>query len=641
MYFENLTIKNFLSVGEATLGLHNKGLVLIEGRNIDDPSAKSNGAGKSSIVDALCWVLYGKTARGVSTDAVVNRKAKKNCEVSVEVIDDGKKYTIARYRKHEEQGNNLSVQCGDQSLTKGTIAETQEVVEQLIGCNHNVFVATVYAGQDAMPDLPAMTDKQLKELIETVIGVERLTVAYQTAQRQRGVAENVLFQKQAEVEKHERALALAKSLESSIKENRRQHIEVCELRLKEAEAKLAESEALLRTLTAKSAMLQAKKAGFEQKLQTLQADMNAVDSAKERLNELTRDKEIAQNESFVAMHKAKAKKADCEKIAHSIKTLDSKVGTKCSECGKTYRVEDLSEAKTALMKQLSEGVAEFNTLNESYKSLEKVAESCRLACEDFQSKMPDTSALMSEWGEISRSIRKIDTELNSFESQKMMVDQSKSAIDGIKNEMNGANPYDEPLDACTRQQFDISELLNIARQDVQKAEKELAVMQSVENVLGPKGIRQHVLDAVTPVLNDRTARYLNILSDGKLSAIWTTLTQNKKGEVREKFNIEVNNSVGGGSFESLSGGEKRKVRVACCLALQELVSSRATKPIELFIADEVDHALDESGVERLIGVLNEKAQVCKSLFVISHNPLRNWIDNAITVEKRNGQTTII
>ena len=162
----------------------------------------------------------------------------------------------------------------------------------------------------------------------------------------------------------------------------------------------------------------------------------------------------------------------------------------------------------------------------------------------------------------------------------------------------------------------------------------------MEKVLGPTGIRQHVLDSITPILNERTARYLNVLSDGKLSAVWTTLTQTKKGEIKEKFNIAVSNSVGGDSFDSLSGGEKRKVRVACCLALQELVSSRATKPIEIFIADEVDHALDEAGVERLIGVLNEKAQVCKTLLVISHNPLRNWIDNTITVIKEDGKTRL-
>ena len=60
MYFGKLSIKNFLVIGEAEVDLHNCGLTLIEGRNEDDESANSNGAGKSSLVDALCWCLYAR-----------------------------------------------------------------------------------------------------------------------------------------------------------------------------------------------------------------------------------------------------------------------------------------------------------------------------------------------------------------------------------------------------------------------------------------------------------------------------------------------------------------------------------------------------------------------------------------------------
>ena len=187
----------------------------------------------------------------------------------------------------------------------------------------------------------------------------------------------------------------------------------------------------------------------------------------------------------------------------------------------------------------------------------------------------------------------------------------------------------------------VKQLIVDKQAEIEEAKNNLTVFAELKKVFGSAGVRAHILDTITPLLNDRTARYLDILSDGKLSAVWTTLSMTKKGELRENFNISVKNAVGGGSFESLSGGEKRKVRVACCLALQEVVASRATKPIELFIADEVDHALDESGVERLIGVLTEKAETCGSLFVISHNPLRSWITNAIVVKKKNGFSEIV
>ena len=183
MKFNNLHIEGFLSVGRADVCLHDRGLVLIEGKNLDDTSAKSNGAGKSSLVDALCWCLYGKTARGLSTDDVINKKSK-SCCVAVTFEENGHDYCVTRTRKGRAVDLTVTDNYGDplydppgapvpisDDLTKGTIVETQATVEQIIGCPYNVFVAAVYAGQEAMPDLPSMTDKQLKELIESVIGV--------------------------------------------------------------------------------------------------------------------------------------------------------------------------------------------------------------------------------------------------------------------------------------------------------------------------------------------------------------------------------------------------------------------------------------------------------------------------------------
>ena len=108
-YFSStaLKIKNFLIIGEATVSLANRGLLLIEGQNDDDESANSNGAGKSSLVDALCWCLFGVTARGVSGDAVINKKAKKECVVGVEVwTEDLNCYYIERGRKSKSNRQN-------------------------------------------------------------------------------------------------------------------------------------------------------------------------------------------------------------------------------------------------------------------------------------------------------------------------------------------------------------------------------------------------------------------------------------------------------------------------------------------------------------------------------------------------------
>src|SRR5262249_19304779 len=133
--------------------------------------------------------------------------------------------------------------------------------------------------------------------------------------------------------------------------------------------------------------------------------------------------------------------------------------------------------------------------------------------------------------------------------------------------------------------------------------------------------------------NDQTAKYLGTLTDGNIGATWSTLVKTAKGELREKFTIEVVNAKGGETFAGISGGEKRKVRIACALALQDLVARRATKPIDLFVGDEIDDALDAAGLERLSVILEEKARERGSVFVISHNDLKDYVRNTITVRK--------
>jgi DNA repair exonuclease SbcCD ATPase subunit len=77
------------------------------------------------------------------------------------------------------------------------------------------------------------------------------------------------------------------------------------------------------------------------------------------------------------------------------------------------------------------------------------------------------------------------------------------------------------------------------------------------------------------------------------------------------------------------------------MALQDLVASRATKPIDLYIADEVDLALDQNGLERLMTILEQKAKQCGTVLVVSHNSLRDWIDQTITVVKRGGVSHVL
>lgn len=639
MKFLNMNMQNFLSVGKAEVNLNDRGLVLIEGKNLDDPSAKSNGAGKSSIVDALCFCLYGKTARGVSGDDVINRTAKKKCFVELRVAaDDGSVYTIKRTRKNPE--STLTLFKGEQDLTKGTMAETQVSVESLIGCPYDVFVAVVYAGQDAMPDLPSMNDRSLKELIEKIIGVQRLSDSYVLALNRLNNANGVLDEARKAYEKVQNAIEYSTNtmervevLSSQWLEERQRALQNSTNEYEEAVKNSAYRHSVYQSALARGVGVDEELAAIKQKLSDFDVEEQKIDTVRRRLNQM-------EMENNKLSYEAQRHTNTVNEMREDLLQLDKLVGTPCSECGKLYRAEDLESRKVVLTAQMSENEGKAESLRQQFVQRQSEINEKKAALERIINERPKAVDLNSRQMEIHAIKEEITRTKYASESATRQSDSLAVVVEHLKEEIKNGNPFLAQVEQLKKEIKEYKAQLAQAREQVVDAEKGVSVAQKVKELFGVGGVRQHILETITPVLNERTARYLDILSDGKLKAVWSTLTMTKTGVVKEKFNIEVMNTVGGGSFESLSGGEKRKVRLACCLALQELVASRASKPIDLFIADEVDHALDEAGVERLIGVLNEKARVCKTLLVISHNPLRNWIDNYITIVKHNGVSEI-
>ena len=188
MKFLSMKVENFMALAEAEVELSDRGLVLIQGINTDDSSASSNGAGKSTLMNSLMWCIYGETAHGVKGDDVLSTGNEKNCRVQVTIEDEGKKFAIIRHRNHKEFKNRLIVRGEDGDMTKGKDTLTQELVERLIGASKEVFTASIYASQEAMPDLPGMTDKNLKAIVEEAAGVDRLTRAYSIARERANAA---------------------------------------------------------------------------------------------------------------------------------------------------------------------------------------------------------------------------------------------------------------------------------------------------------------------------------------------------------------------------------------------------------------------------------------------------------------------
>jgi len=119
---------------------------------------------------------------------------------------------------------------------------------------------------------------------------------------------------------------------------------------------------------------------------------------------------------------------------------------------------------------------------------------------------------------------------------------------------------------------------------------------------------------------------------------FSTRTPKRDGGYTEKFDVQLTNRAGGDMYKANSAGEKRRADLSIALALQDLVIHLTN----VAVYDEFFDGLDEVGVENAIALLEEKAKVVGTIFVITHNAhFSSLFEKKITIVKdANGISTL-
>jgi|GEM_PF-471043 len=656
MIIDRLDIEHFMAIGHASLSLNDKGLVLLQGENTDDPSALSNGAGKSSIADAFMWCLTGETARKLSSDGVINREAK-YCYVGMTLRDGAHLWQIDRYRKHPKHKSVLRLthtgaEGTSADLTLGTNKLTQDKIYSVLGAERDVLLASVYAAQDGMVDLPAMADKSLKQIVEHAAGMERLATADELAKGELSDAKRALESAQQACESSRGTLVMAQSNMDTTLASQAQWIEERQNRRKKLEEELKPLYKQRDALDAEAARLVG--AIGEKPTEMLDA-MNEVHTLRKAISDqsqaLLKHNEEAQRARHLAEEVQNSLKdvVTSQQLArNAIEAIEAEAADTCPHCKSAF---DNSASKA---ERIAAHQQKLEALQKSHDGFSEKAVAAQESHAALLATMPvvshDDSALQAAEERLAGLTAKreaydarvaVHTKHTEIQSAILgKIHSLQSTVAAIVEDLDGPSPFALQIAQSEQQIKDFKQALFENEAHVAELTDALHVATDVAACLAAKGIRARVLDTVTPYLNERTSDYLATLSDDSLHAQWHTLDVKADGELRENFHIEIGGDSASESYAGLSGGEKRKVKLACCLALQDLIAERASQHISLFIADEIDDALDTAGLERLMQLLELRARERGTLLIISHNDLQDWVRQTTTVTKHGGVSTI-
>ena len=177
---KTLTVKNFMSVGNQTqaIDFQQKLLTLVLGENLDmggDDAGSRNGTGKTTIVNALSYALYGEALTKIRKDNLVNKTNGKAMLVTIAFEKDGITYRVERGRKPNVMKYYIDDQEQELSdVSQGDSRKTQEDLNRMIGMNPKMFKHIVALNTYTQPFLSLPANEQ-QEIIEQLLGIQLLS----------------------------------------------------------------------------------------------------------------------------------------------------------------------------------------------------------------------------------------------------------------------------------------------------------------------------------------------------------------------------------------------------------------------------------------------------------------------------------
>lgn len=178
---KHLTVKNFYSVGSITqsINFNQDQLTLVLGENLDqggNDSGSRNGTGKSVIIQALSYALFGQAITNIKKDNLINRVNNKNMVVTLTFSKDDIDYRIERGRKPKFVRFFIDNKEQDVEMdeAQGDCRETQKTIDSLLGMNHLMFKHIIALNTYTEPFLSMKVGDQ-REVIENLLGITVLT----------------------------------------------------------------------------------------------------------------------------------------------------------------------------------------------------------------------------------------------------------------------------------------------------------------------------------------------------------------------------------------------------------------------------------------------------------------------------------
>jgi DNA repair exonuclease SbcCD ATPase subunit len=578
IHIKNLTVKNFMSVGNSTqaIDFDRKDLTLVLGENLDlGGDGSRNGTGKTTIINALSYALYGQALSNIRRDNLVNKTNGKNMLVSLDFMVGAQEYKIERGRKPnllKFYVNNKEQEITDNA--QGDSRETQDAIEHTLGLSHDMFKHILALNTYTEPFLSLKANDQ-RNIIEQLLGITLLSDRADKIKELNKSTKDSITQEEFRI----RAVIEAnKRIEEQIESLKRRQT----LWVTKHEQDITELEKALSSLQNIQIEVEIQAHKDHKEWDQRRKDINELSSQISRVKlDISREEKLA------------------AKISAEIKTLENH---ECHTCGQPFhdsKHQQVMEAKKKDLAVSRESCTVHSTLLSELQTAHNSLGTLGKPPTMFYDKESDAIHHQATLSNLEKQIADKSVEVDPYGEQ--IEDMQQQALQEVT--------YD-PLNELTRLQ--------------EHQEFLLKLLTSKDSFIRKKIIEQNL-----SYLNARLTHYLD-----RVGLPHTVVFQNDLTVSIEELGRELD-------FDNLSRGERNRLILSMSWAFRDVFES-LYQPINLLFIDEmIDNGLDTAGVENALALLKQMSRERqKSIWLVSHrDELAGRVENILKVVKENGFTS--
>lgn len=581
---KNITIKNFMSVGAIVqaVNLQDHGLTLILGDNVDQGSnGNRNGAGKTVILQAISYALFGQPMTQIKMDNLINKTNKKNMLVTIEFEKNGHNYRIERGRKpnlFKFYVDNNEVNAPDTDEAQGDSRITQTEIERILGFSPLLFKHIIGLSTKTIPFLNERANVQ-REMIEELLGITQLS-------EKALVLKEMIKEIKAKIDREEFRIKML------VQQNEKTKQTIEDIRHK---SNAWESKHIKNILYLENEINKLMELDIEEEIESHKQLV--------QYNVLEKDLRDAKRNLDIEQRGYNNLTAEVDKLSNNYNSL---LDHRCHACG-----QEIHDEQHKSMEQVIE-----SELAEACEKLLLQEESLHNARDRHQSKVDGIAALGSKPKVFYDTIDEAYAHKSNLDA----------LISKLEREAEEDNPFTEQIKSLEENNLQEIDYGEINEMTTLKEHQEFLL-----KLLSDKGsfIRKRIIEQNLGYLNHRLDFYLQKLGLPHQVKFLSDLS------------VEIVKSGHDFDFDNLSTGESTRLILSLSLAFRDLFES-SNYPINLIFIDElIDNGMDSMGGENALAILKHTIrEQRKNIFLVSHkDEFVARVSNVLMVTKENDFTT--